>query len=102
MVRDDSASSRAAARSLKQWPLMIVVGGIVIGLVVIFLGQWRFGCLVIGSSLGVGAVERIALSNKEAGLLQVRSRPFDILVMIAMGAGIIALTILVPEGGTGR
>ena len=60
--------------------------------------SWRLGCLVIGASLGVGAVERIALPSRDAGLLQVRSKAFDVAVLIAGAAMIIALAILVPEG----
>ena len=83
-----------AARSLRQWPLMIVI----VGVAMIGEDTWRLGCLIIGSALGVGAVERIALPTKEAGLLQVRSRGFDITVLALAGAAIIALAIVVPEG----
>ncbi|HKN44565.1 MAG TPA: DUF3017 domain-containing protein [Propionibacteriaceae bacterium] len=90
----------AAARSLRQWPLLIVVFGVLAGLVVSFLGEstWRLGCLLIGASLGVGAVERIALPSRDAGLLQVRTKAFDVTVLAVAGAAIIALAILVPEG----
>ena len=92
--------TRAAARSLRQWPLLIVVIGVLAGLVVSFLGEstWRLGCLLIGASLGVGAVERIALPSRDAGLLQVRTKAFDVTVLAVAGAAIIALAIVVPEG----
>lgn len=90
----------AAARSLRQWPLLIVVIGVVAGLVVSFLGEstWRLGCLLIGASLGVGAVERIALPSRDAGLLQVRTKTFDVIVLTVGAIAIIALAIVVPEG----
>jgi Protein of unknown function (DUF3017) len=90
----------ATARSLRQWPLLIVVIGVLAGLVVSFLGEstWRLGCLLIGASLGVGAVERIALPSRDAGLLQVRTKAFDVTVLAVTGAAIIALAIVVPEG----
>jgi hypothetical protein len=89
-----------AARSWRQWPLLIVVIGVLAGLVVSFLGEstWRLGCLLIGASLGVGAVERIALPSRDAGLLQVRTKAFDVSVLAVTGAAIIALAIVVPEG----
>jgi hypothetical protein len=89
-----------ATRSLRQWPLLIVVIGVLAGLVVSFLGEstWRLGCLLIGASLGVGAVERIALPSRDAGLLQVRTKTFDVTVLAVTGAAIIALAIAVPEG----
>jgi hypothetical protein len=94
------SEASAAARSLRQWPLLIVVVGVLVGLVVSFLGDstWRLGCLLIGASLGVGAVERIALPTREAGLLQVRTKAFDVTVLAVGGAAIIALAIVVPEG----
>jgi Protein of unknown function (DUF3017) len=90
----------ATTRSLRQWPLLIVVIGVLAGLVVSFLGEstWRFGCLLIGASLGIGAVERIALPNRDAGLLQVRTKAFDVTVLAVAGAAIIVLAIAVPEG----
>ena len=89
-----------ATKSVRQWPLLIVVIGVVAGLVVSFLGDstWRLGCLLIGASLGVGAVERIALPSRDAGLLQVRTKAFDVTVLAVTGAAIIALAIVVPEG----
>ena len=90
----------AAARSLRHWPLLVVVVGVVAGLVIAFVAEssWRLGCLVIGASLGVGAVERIALPSREAGLLQVRSKAFDVAVLILGGAAIVVLAIVVPAG----
>ncbi len=97
MPRPDTS---AAARSLRQWPLLVVVIGVLAGLVVSILGEstWRLGCLLIGASLGVGAVERIALPSRDAGLLQVRTKAFDVTVLAVAGAAIIALAIVVPEG----
>ena len=79
---------------------MIVVIGVVCGLVIAVLGEttWRLGALVIGASLGVGAVERITLPSGDAGLLQVRSKVFDVAVLTVMAATIIVLAIVVPPG----
>jgi hypothetical protein len=81
--------------------LLVVVAGVVAGLVIAIVGgdTWRFGCLVIGASLGVGAVERMVLPRSEAGLLEVRSKPFDVAALAICAAAIIALAIVVPSGG---
>ena len=91
--------SSAAAKSLRQWPLLVIIAGVLAGLAIAFLGQstWRLGALVIGASLGVGAVERIALPSREAGLLQVRSKGFDVAVLLVGAVAIIALAIAVPD-----
>jgi hypothetical protein len=87
-----------AARSQRYWPLLVVVTGVVIGLVVALAppGSWRVGCLIVGCSLGIGAVERLALPAGEGGLLQVRSKVFDIAFLALAGGAIIALAISVP------
>jgi hypothetical protein len=91
----------AVARSARHWPLVVVVVGVAVGLALALVGTdgWRLGCVVVGSSLGIGAVERLALPGNEAGLLAVRSKPFDVAVLALAGAAIIALAILVPPGG---
>lgn len=89
-----------AARSLRQWPLLIIVAGVLAGFLIALLGasSWRLGALMMGCSLGVGAVVRIVLPNREAGLLQVRSKGFDVAVLALAGAAVIALAVAVPEG----
>jgi hypothetical protein len=84
--------------SLREWPLLVVVVGVVAGLVVAWAGQstWRIGCLVIGGALVVGAVERMVLADRECGLLQVRGKAFDVAVLALTGAAVIVLAIVVP------
>lgn len=79
----------------------MVVAGVLAGFVIALVGEnsWRLGGLVIGTFLGVGAVIRLALPDRDAGLLQVRSRAFDVAVLALGGIGIIVLTISVPGGG---
>ncbi len=92
--------SGAAARSQRYWPLLVVVIGVVLGLAIAFVSEdsWRLGCLVVGSALGIGAVERLALPAADAGLLRVRSKLFDIAFLALSGAAIIVLAISVPGG----
>jgi hypothetical protein len=93
----DRSDSSTAARSLQQWPLLVVVVGVVLGLAIAAFGEdtWRIGCIVVGSSLIVGALERVALPRRYAGLLQVRSQGFDVAVLTLAGLGIIGLAIWV-------
>jgi hypothetical protein len=96
-VKASRSAPGAAARRVEQWPLLLVVGGVVLGLVIASLGHnaWRIGCVVIGSSLCVGAVERIALPRRDAGLMQVRGQAFDVAVLALAGSAIIALAVWV-------
>jgi hypothetical protein len=89
-----------AALPLRQWPLLVVVVGVIAGLVVVVLGDttWRAGSLLIGVSLLVGALERLVLPSRGAGLLQVRSKPFDVTVLALAGIGVLVLAVAVPAG----
>jgi hypothetical protein len=89
-----------ADRTARPWPLLVVVGGVAAGLGIALVGtnSWRLGCLMIGGALAVGAVERLVLPARQAGLLEVRSRWFDVAVLGLAGAAVIALAIAVPDG----
>jgi hypothetical protein len=95
-----SRSEPSAARSLRQWPLLVVVVGVLVGIGVVFVGDatWRLGCVLIGLSLVVGALERLLLPSREAGLLEVRSKGFDVAVLAVAGLAVLALSMAVPRG----
>ena len=84
----------------RPWPLLVVVAGVALGLVVGMVGEstWRLGCLLIGAALLVGAVERLVLPDRAAGLLQVRAKGFDVAVLALTGAAVVALALVVPSG----
>lgn len=89
--------SAAATRGLNQWPLMIVVAGVMAGLGLAYLGHWRMGSVTIGVFLLLGAAERALLPPHVVGLLQVRSRGFDVAVMTFLGVAIVVLAFWVPS-----
>lgn len=79
----------------KQWPLAVVLAGIVAGVAVVAAGHWLRGVLVIGAAVVLAALERLLLAER-AGLLQLRSRWFDVALMAALGLAIIAVALWVP------
>ena len=83
---------------VRQWPLLLVGVCFAVGLALIALGYWRRGAMVCGGATGVAALFRLFLPPERAGLLVVRSRPFDAFVVGAAAAAMIALAILVPSG----
>lgn len=93
----EMGTQSVAVRWRGQWPLLLVVAGVALGLAIAALGDdmWRVGCLVIGASLCVGAVERLTLPRHHTGLLQVRGQIFDVLALALTGASIIALALWV-------
>ena len=81
---------------VRQWPLLLVLGGGGIGLVVVTLDGFRLGSTLLGASVSFAAVARAVLPARRVGLLVVRSRPFDVLVLALMGAALVVLAAVVP------
>ena len=84
----------------RPWPLLVVVAGVVLGLVLSVLGEttWRAGSVVVGLALLVGAAERLVLTDRAAGLLQVRGKGFDVVVLALLGLAVVTLALVVPPG----
>ena len=80
----------------RQWPLLTVLGGGVVALTAIGLDHFRSGSLLLSMSVLFAALARAVLPARRVGLLVVRSRPFDVLVLLAMGVALLVLAIVVP------
>ena len=83
---------------VRQWPLLAVGACFAVGLGLIVLEYWRRGAMVCGGATGLAALLRLVLPPERAGLLVVRSRPFDAFVVGTAAAVMIALAIVVPSG----
>jgi hypothetical protein len=82
----------------RQWPLLSVIGGGVVGLLAVALDHFRAGCLLLGFSVLFAALARLLLPARRVGLLVVRSRAFDVLALAVMGVALVVLAIIVPAG----
>ena len=80
-----------------QWPLLLVILGVVAGLVLAWLGHWRIGSVGIGASFVAAALLRALLPRRMVGLLRVRARWFDVTVNAALGVAIIGIALSVPS-----
>ena len=80
----------------RQWPLLIVLGGGVVGLAAVALDHFRSGCLLLGFSVLFAAMARLLLPARRVGLLVVRSRAFDVFVLTGMGTALVVLAVVVP------
>lgn len=77
-------------------PLLVVLVGLIAGMVLVGFGQWRIGCLVVGGFVAIGGIERLVLPRERAGLLQARSRFFDVIALFGMAIAIIVLALVIP------
>jgi len=82
----------------RQWLLLLVLVGCLTSFAVVALDHFRAGCLGFGISVGFSALARTLLPARRLGLLVVRSRPFDLLVLYAMAGSLVVLAIIVPRG----
>lgn len=80
------------------WALLVSVGIMLIGAVVTSFGHWRRGAVIIAFAILVAAGARAVLPERLAGLLVVRGRPVDVLLMAGLGTAIAALALVVPPG----
>jgi hypothetical protein len=87
---------RAASGDLpapaRQWPLLVVLTTVAVGLLLTSLDQFRVGALLIGAALLTGAVMRWILPS--VGMLAVRSRFTDIATYGVLGLVIVLLALM--------
>jgi hypothetical protein len=76
--------------------LLIVLGGGLTALLLVASDSFRLGCTLLGASVIFAAVARAVLPARRVGLLVVRSRLFDVVVLAVMGAALVALAVVVP------
>jgi DUF3017 family protein len=72
-------------------PLALVISGVGVGLLVIAMHHFRWGNLAISISVLAGALFRLVLPARKAGLLVVRSRFTDVVTMGIIGGTLMLL-----------
>jgi hypothetical protein len=85
-----------AARRIAEWPITLVLLGVVCGLLVVASNHFRAGTVVIALSVVLAMVLRGGLSERRAGLLVVRSRWVDVFTMGLLGVSLTVLALVVP------
>lgn len=95
-------AARGVARAswLREWPLLLVltVGAGGLALSADPDVPVRRGLLVLAGALALGAVLRAVLPRASAGLLAIRSRALDVVLMGAGAALLAGLVLLTPPG----
>ena len=76
---------------------VLVVGMTLVGLGIVVAGAWRTGLVWMGVGMLLGALTRAALSERAAGMLRVRRRWSDVLMLVVAGIGLIVLAVIVPD-----
>ena len=85
-----------APRWWRQWPITVVLCGVAVALVLVGLDYFRRGSVVLAGSVLLAAFLRLFLPERDAGLLVVRSRKVDVLVLGVLGALLALFAFGVP------
>ncbi len=83
-------------RPANEVPLVVVLLVSVAGLAAVALGYWRKGLLLVGCGLVAGALLRLVLPTRRAGLLAVRSKGLDVVMLGGLGLVVALLAALIP------
>jgi hypothetical protein len=69
----------------------------VAGLAVAALSDWRVGVRMLGGALLLASAVRMVLSPRDAGMLAVRHKALDVLLLAGLGAALIFLASSIPD-----
>jgi uncharacterized membrane protein HdeD (DUF308 family) len=80
----------------RQWPIAVVLAGVAASLAVIALDRFRLGSLMLAGSLVLAFILRLVLPSDRAGMLAVRSKRVDLVVLGVLGAALAVISLSVP------
>ncbi len=99
-VAEDAAASVEAARDSSgppfQWPLMIVLVGLLASLIVVADDHFRRGSVLFAAFVVGAFFLRLFLPERDAGWLAVRSKGIDLLCLGFLGIGLSVFALIVP------
>jgi hypothetical protein len=101
-VTDDSAPL-AEVRPIRpkspwwaQWPLAAVLATMGVSFVFVALDEFRLGSVLLGVSVLLAFVLRLVLPDGRIGLLAVRTKRTDLIVLGALGVALTIFALWVP------
>ena len=83
---------------MRELPLAAVIAVVAAGLVIgSVFDHWRVGSGIVGLALCLGAILRLSLPARQAGMLVVRTRTIDAAVLLSLGFSLVALANTIPS-----
>lgn len=89
---------KLAPRSRGSQFYLLTLAGVGCGLLLVVLGQWRIGLIVIGGTFISSALGRLVVPEAHEGMLNVRGRAFDVFWTGFLGVSLVILAAVVPRG----
>ena len=85
------------------WPVsygtrlyIVALAGIATSLVIVGVGHWRRGLIILGLTMLCMAMARWLVPEEHTGALGIRARWFDVLWLGGLGLAVIGLALVVP------
>jgi hypothetical protein len=75
---------------------LVVLAMVVLGVMLVAANRWRTGMSTVGLAFVVAFAMRAVLPDDRAGMLRVRRRSVDLLILGCCATGILVLTVVVP------
>jgi hypothetical protein len=75
--------------------LVVVASGV--GLGIVARGNWRLGVKWIAASLVFAALVRLVIPAQQAGMLAVRRRAVDVVILVVVGVALWVLSSSIPN-----
>ena len=79
-----------------QWPIAVVLVAVGASLLVVALDRFRVGSLMLAASLVLAFVLRLILPADRAGILAVRSKRVDLIVLGTLAGTLVVFALWVP------
>lgn len=76
---------------------LVILGAMVVAFVIVSTGRWRTGVHWLAGALVVAAALRACLRSRDAGMLAVRGRWFDVGLLLVTGVALWVLGTSVPD-----
>ncbi|MBC2933719.1 DUF3017 domain-containing protein [Nocardioides sp. zg-1228] len=76
---------------------LLVLGVVAVAMVVVVLDEWRTGIRMVGGALIAAALVRLVLRRRDAGMLAVRHKVLDALILVVLGGSLIFLAGSIPD-----
>ncbi|MGO3326022.1 DUF3017 domain-containing protein [Gordonia sp. (in: high G+C Gram-positive bacteria)] len=103
-MADDRVDELRRARRIHGYivniPFYVVLALVAVAALLVLLDRWRRGAVVFGAALLVAATIRALLPTPRVGLLQIRSRPFDVATMAVLGISVLWLATSIDSLGS--
>lgn len=88
--------TRLLPRSIGSGLYLVALAGVAGCLVLVASDAWRWGVGGVGVVFLLTALARVVVSESHVGMLKVRSKLFDVVMMVLLGCALIGLALTVP------